>query len=90
MPYILPENRGRFDKEIRSLARKIAFPGELNYVVMQTMMTILKLGQLKMDYEYLSRLYADAHLAAEEFRRRVLDPYENYKAMENGDVDGLE
>jgi len=60
-------------------------PGELNYQI--TVLAIRHLMDKKtIDYNLLNNTYGAMLLAASEFKRRLIDPYEDRKIAENGDV----
>lgn len=59
--------------------------GELNYAITTEVIRYLK-RQPKFNYETLNGIYGAMQLAAAEFKRRLIDPYEDGKIGENGDV----
>ena len=88
MPYIEAKVRNEFEKDdlINILIERLRDnpkPGNLNYVV-----TRLAVGQLngKVGYGLISGVIAQLNDAAAEIRRRLLDPYEDTKKTEAGDV----
>lgn len=58
--------------------------GELNYAI--TVLLIQYINEHGHVYSVMSDAVAAATDAAAECRRRVLDPYEDNKMIENGDV----
>ena len=74
-----------------NIAREIdqgAYPtnkGELNYGITRKMIDFLCFKD-KVSYHDISDAIAAARDAADEMKRRLLDPYENKKIIENGDV----
>ena len=85
MPYIPQEDRNRLvpfgDPPSKGYPKH---KGELNYVITQLMIEyVLDKGK---SYQAISDAVAAANDAAAEFRRRVLDPYEDTCIERNGDV----
>jgi hypothetical protein len=85
MPYIPQDRRPVFSKDIDSLVSKIKNEGELNYV-----MTMLARGYVGAhtykSYSLLNAVVGVFESAKAEFQRRVVNPYENSKIHQNGDV----
>ena len=77
MPYI------RLDKVIHSIDPHNK--GELNYKITCAMVKYLE--KHGVDYQNISDVIAAANDAAEEMRRRVMNPYENKKIREQDNVD---
>ena len=84
MPYIKTGGRLPLDILIGSLAEKIRSKGDLNYVICELV------GQLiintKISYTQISEWIDGVDGSENELRRRLLDPYEDLKIVENGDV----
>ena len=84
MPYILDEDRPKFDKAIEDLTSIIDAKGDLNYTICELV------GQLilktKISYTQISEWIDGVHGAERELTRRLLNPYEDIKIEENGDV----
>ena len=84
MPYIKTGGRLPLDILIGSLAEKIRSKGDLNYVICELV------GQLivntKISYTQISEWIDGVDGAENELRRRLLDPYEDLKIVENGDL----
>jgi hypothetical protein len=82
MPYIKEEDRRRLDAIIAQ------FPSmeepEVDYVI--TRLAIITLKRLKPRFVSANRIWGVMTGAAQEFYRRLLGPYENKKATDNGDV----
>ena len=86
MPYITRTARPGFDIRLEPLLSYQVeqwTPGELNYVL--TKIASAWLGY-EANYDRLSDVIKTFECAKLEFYRRVLVPYENAKADENGDV----
>ncbi len=84
MPYIKKETRDLYSEEIEKLHHVIDYKGDLNYVISELVgKLILRTG---MSYTNASEWIDAVHDAECELRRRLLDPYEDIKIMENGDV----
>lgn len=93
MPYIKQAERRRYDKLIEKLAVEVGFvddillPGHLNYVV--TKLTARVIRQRTPSYYHLHMILNVLPMAEGELRRRILDPYEDKKIEENGDLPEL-
>ena len=84
MPYIKEEDKPKFDRQLRPLSQLIMSLGELNYCCTVLMREeVRKRGE---KYEKLSAIHGAVRDAADEFKRRVVDVYEDQKILENGDV----
>jgi len=84
MPYIAKEGRPILDIPVHVLANEIQSKGDLNYVICELV------GQLilktKISYTQISEWIDGVDGAENELRRRLLNPYEVLKMIENGDV----
>jgi len=84
MPYIKDEDRSKFDEAIETLTGIINAKGDLNYAICELV------GQLilktKISYTQISEWIDGVDGAERELTRRLLDPYEDIKIEENGDV----
>lgn len=89
MPYIKQEARTQRMKEaLIVLKGEIQNKGDLNYVICQlTGMLIEKTGG--MGYTNVSNWIDGVHGAERELTRRLLNPYEDLKIQENGDVESF-
>jgi hypothetical protein len=58
--------------------------GELNYIISSILLYYVQYHGKS--YQTISDAIGAAQDAAEEFRRRVLNPYEDEKIKENGDI----
>jgi len=84
MPYIIPEERGRFDDVIDRLPI-VGNKGELEYILFSIMVRYM--GDRPIKYSTLhDTVYAAAH-CADEFRRRFLDKREDEARAANGDIE---
>ncbi len=87
MPYIKPDRRNQLDPIINDLDDELRRlgdqDGDLNYAV-----TRLVLGRWRRGGRYVTAnaLMGVLSCVAREFYRRHVVPYENQKAVENGDV----
>jgi hypothetical protein len=93
MPYVDRRVRSEFDPYIRRLLEFVkergVTTGELNYLVTRLMIASLDCvaqGTAKFHYGDLSATHAAVVDAAGEFKRRLLDPYENAICSLNGDL----
>jgi hypothetical protein len=87
MPYILPEERERFDNAIDQMPI-MGNKGELEYVLFSLMVRYM--GDRPVKYSTLSDCTYAAMHCADEFRRRFLDQRENEARIANGDIAGAE
>lgn len=98
MPYVNAEIRDEFAPHLAPLLKFIADrgleTGELNYLVTRLMIESLAdvaEGTARMTYGRLSSTHAAVADAAGEFKRRLLDRYEDAVISKNGDLyDALE
>ncbi len=88
MPYIIDSIRELVDDEIHALAH--AFGGYTKSVLTYTIFKLMKLWVFTagggFNYQNMSDACAAARDAEHEFRRRYMDPYEDKKIQENGDI----
>ena len=84
MPYILEKDRPKFAKAIEDLAIKIESKGDLNYVISDLVGRLIL--KTKISYTQISEWIDGVDGAERELTRRLLDPYEDIKIEENGDV----
>jgi hypothetical protein len=89
MPYIKDEDKKEMHKKemtaaIHDLSIWIKSKGDLNYAICEL------IGQLildtKISYTQISEWIDTLPDAEAELRRRILNPYEDLKIIENGDV----
>lgn len=86
MPYIKRSDKNRLeDFDMIAGSPNPKNVGELNYLITNTVLLYLH-AQPKFNYETLNGIYGAMVLAAAEFKRRLIDPYEDGKIAENGDV----
>lgn len=84
MPYIDEEARHKFDKPIKEIATFITAKGDLNYVISEIVGQLLLKGEI--GYTSISNWIDGVHGAERELTRRLLNPYEDLKIAQNGDV----
>lgn len=85
MPYIKSGDRERLDTAIQNLAdliKRDQRAGELNYIINKLMLELV--GEAK--YADINELIGALECAKLEFYRRKAAPYEDKKAVENGDL----
>jgi hypothetical protein len=85
MPYLLQTDRARLDPHIDKLAdnmTKEQRAGELNYIINRLMLKLAGEGK----YKDMNELMGAVECAKLEFYRRKAAPYEDKKAVENGDL----
>jgi len=81
VPYIPQNKRPPLDIIVRQMA-DVKPNGELNYLLFA-----YALRNIKPSYNNYKELIGELNCAIEEIRRRLLDPYEDLKIKENGDVE---
>jgi hypothetical protein len=91
MPYIRQKDRCLLEERIHAffsendLYQRNFTAGEWNYIV--TRMTLIAMKpSTGWDYDSISSAIRVLNDSAAEMRRRLLDPYEDKKIEENGDV----
>jgi len=84
MPYILEKDRPKFDIAIQHLSETINAKGDLNYAICELVGRLIL--KTKISYTQISEWIDAVDGAENELRRRLLDPYEGLKIIENGDV----
>ncbi len=86
MPYIPLKDKNKFEPELKKLLDKIKKlgKGELTYLVYAIALQDIK--DKGKSYTNISSAISCLIDAAEELRRRHLNPYEDLKIKENGDV----
>ena len=89
MPYILNENRTpRMTEAILVLVEEIRVKGDLNYTICE-LVGRLCLRDGGLSYTDTSNWIDAVDGAERELTRRLLGPYEDLKAEENGDVESF-
>lgn len=84
MPYITDEEKEKFMSQIAGLVDLIRSKGDLNFVISEiTGQLILRDGA---SYTITSNWIGGVRDADRELTRRLLNPYEDIKIRENGDV----
>lgn len=90
MPYIDEQSRKFYSEEIEALADKLEEKGwkkgEFNYVV--TMLVVRWLCSKNKSYDFVSDIKGVLTDIRDEFKRRIMDVYEDSKIIQNGDVYG--
>ncbi len=84
MPYLKDTDRHRLD-ELLYFGTYMETPGHLNYAITLLMISYLERKD-DLSYANIAETLAGGTEAVNEFRRRVLVPYEDKKIKENGDV----
>lgn len=83
MPYVIPEQRQVIS--IHNAQRKRATrPGELNFLFTEVVVSYLNSQGLC--YQTINDIVGALEQAKDEFRRRVVHPYEDEKIVSAGDV----
>jgi hypothetical protein len=84
MPYIKPGLRPNIDAAVFKVIPFIQCEGDLNYAITRLVDTVLDLTGV--NYKNLNGVVGVLECVKQELYRRVVAPYENMKAQENGDV----
>ncbi len=84
MPYIKQQQRPHVDHIIEDLTSLIQTKGDLNYTICELIGQLI-LGS-KISYTQISEWIDTLPDAEAELRRRLLNPYEDIKIEENGDL----
>jgi hypothetical protein len=88
MPYIDKNSQEAFAPLADAINQTtIVSPGELNYLVTLLAIKYMQINGLR--YAYMNDVVGALDSAKEEFRRRVMAPYEQQKAFER-DQEGLD
>lgn len=83
MPYIASQDRFKFDNYLE-VGKLCDNAGELNYLLSSIINNYLKHKGLK--YQNMNDIIGALEGCKQEFYRRVVSPYEDKKATENGDL----
>jgi len=84
MPYIPPKDREPFTESLAGCVPYMNRKGDLTYCVY---FLALEMARSRgMNYTNISTAISCLEDAAEELRRRYLNPYEDLKIQENGDI----
>lgn len=83
MPYIKQVDKGKFSQTL-SVLPGIEDAGELNYLL--TKIALRYLRQHGLRYKFLNDILGAFTGAKDEFYRRIVTPYEMWKAHDNGEV----
>ncbi len=84
MPYIKDKDKDEMADAINDLGMFIESKGDLNYAICELVGKFILSG--KVSYTEMSEKIDAVHDAEAELRRRLLDPYEDLKIIQNGDV----
>jgi len=85
MPYIKDKDKDEMTDPIEDLKLCIESKGDLNYAICQLVGKLI-LDSDRISYTQMSEWIDAVHDAEAELRRRLLNPYEDIKIFENGDV----
>ena len=78
------ENVKTLEETLEQIGRAMFEKGELTYCVYK--LGLEYLNNHKKNYQNISDCIAAMNDSAEEFRRRILNPYEDEKIKQNGDI----
>lgn len=85
MPYIKDKDKDDMHDAISDLKMYIISKGDLNYAICELVGKLILYSD-KISYTTMSEWIDAVHDAETELRRRLLEPYEDLKKEENGDV----
>lgn len=88
MPYIEDKDKLEMSVAIADMVMWIHTKGDLNYAICEIVGRLILENNLS--YTKMSEWIDAVHDAEAELRRRLLDPYEDIKIFENGDVPSFE
>jgi len=89
-PYIRKDERKAYDNLVTEIEKNLAsvvrenFSGHLNYVITKLISEIIY--RWPQNYDFFNTIVGVLDNVKDEFKRRILNPYEDYKIKENGDV----
>ena len=85
MPYIKYDDRKRIWETIHAPGMpNLKTAGELNYLI--TVLLVCYLNKHGLSYQTCNDIVGALDNAKDEFKRRIQNPYEDKKILENGDV----
>ncbi len=84
MPYIKQEDRPIFKTDAQELGKRAECAGDLNYIVTEMVHAYLKNKSL--NYANINEVIGMLECCKLELYRRIAAPYEDSKAVKNGDV----
>ena len=82
MPYITQQQRLKFNKHIKALAKEIEFTGDCNYVI--TSLIHHFIVKNKVCYDTFNSAIGILECAKQELYRGIIGPYEKMKKDSNG------
>ncbi len=83
MPYITKDKRPKMDKIVAEMEfADVKVDGDLNYILYAFCKR-----HIKPSYNNYKNFCGELRQCATEIERRLLGPYEDMKALENGDVE---
>lgn len=85
MPYIKQEKRVKFLMNIRDIVTNIESEGELNFVISKICKEYVNKKDI-VKYEDYNKVMGVMACAMLEFYRKEVDPYEEEKIKENGEI----
>lgn len=84
MPYITQDRRMVFNEYVENLSSLIETPGDLNYLCFLLSKALAK--HLGNNYTAHNAVIGALDSCKEEYRRRILNPYEDKKIKIEGDI----
>lgn len=84
MPYVTEERRKHLGPYLREVGTRVDSPGDLTYAIYHLALEYLE--RHGKTFQTCNDVVGAQTNAVHEFRRRVVDPYEDIKIEENGDV----
>lgn len=86
MPYIKDKDKDKMKDAIDHLLSYVRSKGDLNYAICELVGRLILEISPKISYTSMSEWIDGVHDAETELRRRLLEPYEDLKISQNGDV----
>lgn len=83
MPYILGDSRHRINQSLKQLDIDIYNEGDFAYTVYRLM---LMFSGNKTNFTTISSVVGVVECVIDEYKRRILHPYEDKKRQDNGDI----
>ena len=84
MPYIKKHRKLGIEQQLEQVGPSLEVKGELTYAIFKLGIEYMKYHAE--NYQNLSDCISAMNDSAAEFRRRFLNPYEDKKIKENGDI----
>lgn len=84
MPYVKIDNRKQFEQDLKHICNFNLTDGDMNYIF--TYIINNQLNKRGLNYQNINNLIGLLECCKLELYRRIAEPYEDKKIIENGDV----